>query len=196
MEEQKDIHINKPQKKLVWGLIPEFFWNLIKYIVIFVILLLMGVYYLIQIPSFQNYAKKKPQHFLSAELHAEVSVGRIRITFFQSLLLEDLLVKDRQNDTLLMTSQIKVGLKGGLFDLIDGKIDIQNVAIKTMKVRLIQNCPEYDNNYQFLINYIENGNPDSLFSKPSGKPNNIHLSIKDIDLKNVDVTMQNKYQGN
>ena len=94
-----------------------------------------------------------------------------------------------------MTSQIKVGLKGGLFDLIDGKIDIQNVATKTMKVRLIQNCPEYDNNYQFLINYIENGNPDSLFSKPSGKPNNIHLSIKDIDLKNVDVTMQNKYQG-
>ena len=155
----------------------------------------MGVYYLIQIPSFQNYAVKKATAFLSDELHAEVSVGRIRITFFQSLLLEDLLVKDRQNDTLLMTSQIKVGLKGGLFDLIDGKIDIQNVAIKTMKVRLIQNCPEYDNNYQFLINYIENGNPDSLFSKPSGKPNNIHLSIKDIDLKNVDVTMQNKYQG-
>ncbi len=200
MEENKEILKTKPdkdpnKKKLVWGLIPEYIWNFIKHVVIFVILLLMGTYYLIQIPSFQNYAIKKTTAYLSKELKAEVSVGRIRITFFQSVLLEDLLVKDRLKDTLLMASQLKVSLKGGLFDLIDGNINVNSVSIKTLKANLIQNCPGFDNNYQFLLNYIENGHPDSLFSKPSGKPNSIHFYLSDIDLKDVSLKLYNKSEG-
>jgi len=179
----------------VLGIIPRAIWSLLKYLVIFTILLLMGVYFLIQLPSFQNYAIKKTTAFLSDELKAEVSVGRIRITFFQSLLLEDLVIKDRQQDTLASIGQLKAGLKGGLLDLLDGKININSVYLKNLKARLVQNCPEYDNNYQFLINYIENGHPDSLFSRPSGKQGNIALTLKDVDLRDVDFFLYNRSGG-
>ena len=148
-----------------------------------------------QLPSFQNYAAKKATEFLSKELKSEVSVGRIRITFFQSVVIEDLLVRDRQQDTLLNIGQLKATLDGGFFDLLDGKINITSAYIKDLKGHLVKTCPDFNNNYQFLINYFENGHPDSLFSRPSGKKTAIKLNFKDIDLRKVNFDYTDKYVG-
>lgn len=149
----------------------------------------MGIFFLIQNPSFQNYIVNKFTTYLSQELGAEVSIGRIRVTLFQSLLLEDFLVLDRQQDTLLMTQQLKVGLSGGLLDLIDGKINIRSVSINNIKGRFVQYGGAYNNNYQFLLNYIENGHPDSLFSKPSGKQQNVKVTLKHVDINNLNINL-------
>ena len=175
--------------------IPKFFWNVVKHTFIFLILFTIGIYFLMQLPSFQNYAAKKATEFLSKELKSEVSVGRIRITFFQSVVIEDLLVRDRQQDTLLNIGQLKATLDGGFFDLLDGKINITSAYIKDLKGHLVKTCPDFNNNYQFLINYFENGHPDSLFSRPSGKKTAIKLNFKDIDLRKVSFDYTDKYVG-
>ncbi len=182
-------------KRSVPGLISHYLWGLIKYTVIIAILLLMGAYFLIQQPSFQNYAAKKATEFLSNELQADVSVGRIRINFFQKVLLEDFVVKDRQQDTLLNIGELKAELKGGLLDLLDGKINITKAFIRNLDAHLVQNCPKYDNNYQFLLNYLENGHPDSLFSRPTGKQNKISLNLKDAEIQDATFNLLNKSKG-
>lgn len=170
MEENNNKIKATKDKRSLPGLISHFLWSLTKYSFIFLILMMMGVYFLIQLPSFQNYAATKATEFLSRELKSEVTVGRIRINFFQKVLLEDFVVKDRQQDTLLNIGELKAELKGGFLGLLDGKINITSAFIRNLDAHLVENCPKYDNNYQFLLNYLENGHPDSLFpDRPANK---------------------------
>jgi len=194
-ERDKNNSKEKSKNKPLYISIPGVFWNLVKYTFIILVLLVMGIYFLMQLPSFQNYAAQKATKFLTDELKADVEVGRIRITFFQSVLVEDLLIKDRQQDTLINIGQLRADLKGGLLDLIDGKVNINSVFIKDLKGHFVKTCPEYDNNYQFLINYIENGHPDSLFSRPKGKKSPISLTLKDIDLRKASLDLTDIYLG-
>lgn len=171
-------------------------WNAIKYTFIFLVLFLIGIYFLVQIPTFQNYIVRKVTTFLSEELHTTVSVGRVRLVFFQSVQLEDLLILDRNKDTLLYTKYLNASLNGGLVDLLDNKIDIKHISMSDLHANLVANGSKYDNNFQFLLNYIDNGHPDSLFSKPKKYPKQINLSFNTIELKNIDISYINVGKGN
>lgn len=195
MEENNNKIKATKDKRSLPGLISHFLWSLTKYSFIFLILMMMGVYFLIQLPSFQNYAATKATEFLSRELKSEVTVGRIRINFFQKVLLEDFVVKDRQQDTLLNIGELKAELKGGFLGLLDGKINITSAFIRNLDAHLVENCPKYDNNYQFLLNYLENGHPDSLFSRPTGKQNKISLNLNNVELQDVSFNYLSKSKG-
>lgn len=195
--EEIDNTVSKKKRKhrfLIWY-VPDLLWEVVKYAFIGILLIVTGIYFLIQIPSFQNYTVSKLTSFLSKELHATVSIGRVKIVFVQTLQLEDFLILDRNQDTLLYAKFLEASLNGGLVDLLDNKIDIKHISLKNVTANLIANGPEYDNNYQFLLNYLERGNPDSLFSKPKKNTKQVNLKLNSLDLEHFKVNYINHGQG-
>jgi len=185
-----------PKNKKKWiDKIPQLLWDIVKYLFFLLILFFTGTYFLIKIPSFQNYAIQKITTSLSKSLKTTVSVGRVKIVFVQSLQLEDFLVLDRNKDTLLYTKYLNVSLNGGLVDLLDGRIDIRQVELKNTVAHLKDYGPKYQSNYQFLLNFINNGDPDSLFSKPNAKKKSINLHLNQINLANLNVDYTNTGDG-
>ena len=61
---------------------------------------------MIQFSPVQTWLVKKISNRLSADLQTEVKVGRVDFGLFHTFLLEDVLIKDRQKDTLAYIGEV------------------------------------------------------------------------------------------
>lgn len=85
-----------------------------KYLLIFVtgyLVLFLAFYFLIQIASVQTYICQKIGNYLGEELETHIEIKGVKIDFFNSLVLKDLLVEDQQGDTLFYFNKLSVGLR-------------------------------------------------------------------------------------
>ena len=67
------------------------------------------LYIVLSVPQVQERVKRIGEEELSKLLHTEVSVGRLNIAPFNEVVLHDVLVPDRQGDTLLSVDKIGAG---------------------------------------------------------------------------------------
>jgi hypothetical protein len=104
----------------------------LKFVIIFIgVLLLIPLMMAIalQIPAVQTAVANKIMGQISTELRSSITVRRIEYEFFNKLVLDDLLFKDRNNDTLLYTRKLtasikRISIKHRNFRL--GKVELEN----------------------------------------------------------------------
>jgi hypothetical protein len=104
----------------------------LKYFIIFlgVVFLLPTVLYLtLQIPAVQTFLVKRVTNHFSNEIKSTISVGRFEYKFFNKLSLTDVLIKDKNNDTLIFAPQATVGFK---------RLDLKNRTIRLSRVTLLK----------------------------------------------------------
>ena len=76
-------------------------------------MILVGILFLVptlasivlRIPEVQTYMVNRITGHFSERIKSTISVGRVEYTFFNKLVLSDLLIKDQNSDTLLWSSQ-------------------------------------------------------------------------------------------
>lgn len=108
----------------------KIFKRSIKYLIIFVGIVIMfpTVLYLgIQLPEVQTLIIKRISRHFSSELKSTISVGRMEYRFFNKLFISDVLIKDKNNDTLIYSPSVSVGLRG--FDLKNRSIMFGQVTM-------------------------------------------------------------------
>src|SRR5512133_2368510 len=66
---------------------------------------------LIRMPKFQTFAARKFVEYFSGKTGTYITVGKVSYTFFNKLVLNDLLVKDQNQDTLLSVRQSTLRIK-------------------------------------------------------------------------------------
>lgn len=64
----------------------------------------------LRIPEVQTFMVNRITGHFSERIKSAISVGRVEYTFFNKLVLSDLLIKDQNSDTLLWSSRISAGL--------------------------------------------------------------------------------------
>jgi hypothetical protein len=104
----------------------------IKYFIIFfgVILMLPTVLYLIlKAPSVQTFMVKRITDHFSEELKSTISIGTIEYKFFNKLSVNDIIIKDKNNDTLLYSKRLIVGIR---------RMDLRHSSFRLGKVSLIK----------------------------------------------------------
>jgi hypothetical protein len=107
----------------------------LKYLIIIletIIIIPVLLYLLIQIPDVQTYIINKIAQQISDKIKSTVSTGHIEYRFFNKLSVNDVLIKDINNDTLLYSKNITVGIKtihikNGNFNL--GTVDLNHPVI-------------------------------------------------------------------
>ena len=82
-----------------------------------------------QTPQIQTFLVKRITNHFSTEIKSTISIGSIEYKFFNKLSLNDILIKDKNNDTLFYSKEIKVGIR---------RMNFKNKSFRLGKVSLIK----------------------------------------------------------
>ncbi|MBS1638218.1 MAG: translocation/assembly module TamB [Bacteroidetes bacterium] len=144
--------------------ITRFLWKVLKFSVLSVLLIVIGLLIAINTETFQTFAAQKAAAYLSKELGTRVEVERLKISFIKNVELEGVYLEDLHHDTLLYGASLEVGLSG--FDYKKHKLNLDEVRLSDIKVKLLKYKGEPDFNFQFLADYFASS--DTTRSDTSG----------------------------
>mgnify|MGYP003582777948 FL=1 len=146
--------------------------------------MIAGVVFSLQFKPVQTFVAKKAANYLSKELNTTVKVGGLYVKPFKSVVLEELLVLDLQNDTLAHFPKFLVDLNR--FSLKERIVDINTVQLNNGTF-FLKTQKDGNTNLDFIIDYFDSGQP----KKPSKKKkfqilfdriilNNLHFKYKNL----------------
>ncbi|MCH2225501.1 MAG: AsmA family protein, partial [Crocinitomicaceae bacterium] len=139
------------------------------------VILLIFVAFTIRSYRVQTYIAKQVASYLSAELDAEINIGKVDILYPDRLALDDFIMFDQSGDTLFAGETVFVTLEN--FDITKQKYDIRKVFIENGYVH-IQKDTAGIMNLQYLKDYFSSDKPKTSNNK------NLTFNIKEVGLSN------------
>jgi hypothetical protein len=173
---------------LVWALAWGVLFRKTKYKITFFLVLFLIVFStwgLLQTSPVQNWLVHQVSGFLSKELKTTVQVKHVEFGFFNKLLVEGVLIKDRKKDTLLSAGMLKVNITDWFF--FKDKPTLSYIGLSDALINMNRSDSVW--NYQFLIDYF------SAPKKSSGKKNSMQIDLKILDLKNIVFNRADAWKG-
>ena len=113
-------------------------------------------------------------NWLKDKLKTEVKIGKVDADLFSKLILEDVLIRDKKNDTLLFAHQIKLNLTDVL--LLQKNFTFNSIALNGVKIKVNKTQADSVFNYQFLL---------AAFTSKSSNNDSVKWKIQ---LRKIDLT--------
>lgn len=156
----------------------------IKYLIIVIGVLIMLpaiLFPVLQISAVQTYLVKRISGHLSNEINSTISIGKIEYRFFNKLVVNDILIKDQHNDTLLYTRELVAGIRR--FDPKQKILRLGRVSLVEPVVALITDSSGVMN----LMRYL------NLFRNPGDtiKKAPFNFSAAEIDIRGARFALTN-----
>ncbi len=164
-------------------------------------------YFLIQSSRVQTYLTQIVAERISSELDAKFHVGKVDITLFNKVVLEDIYIEDQMRDTLLEAEKLTATIhylnlrnKQVLFDNIElgnARVNVYTDSAGVGNTRFLANALERETegsgikNWEIYVNSITLS--DSRFSgKMTGSPSTPEkVNFSDLDLKSINMKVSN-----
>lgn len=172
------------KKKNIWKRLARIVLKTILFIFLFLVLIII----LIQTPIGQNFVRKQAVSYLQKKLKTKVAIGRLYINFTKKVVIDDIYVEDRQQDTLLYGGKIKVDVS--IVKLIFGDFQINEVQLENVTAKIKRQLPDTTFNFQFIVDAFVSPSkepktePDTASSSPvpikSVKLDKIRVVYKDV----------------
>jgi translocation and assembly module TamB len=159
--------------------------------ILFLLLFFIVLVLLIQTAPVQNFIRGKAVTWLQDKLKTRVEVGRIHIGFPKDVVLENIYIEDLSKDTLFSGGKIRGDIS--LFKLIKGNIELNDVWLDNITVKVKRELPDTTFNFQFII--------DAFTSKektpePVSKDTSNNFTIKAVNLNKVRLVYKDTITGN
>ena len=122
-------------------------------LVIFGIILLILV--LIQTGPVQNYGRGKIEAYLENKLHTKVRIGNLYIGFPSRIILKNIYLEDRRQDTLISGGKIEVDIS--MFRLLHKEIRVNHLELDNVTLKVKRLMPDSVFNYQFIADAFSSG---------------------------------------
>ncbi len=138
-----------------------------------IVLLLAGIPVLLQSNKIQNYIAQTVVKELSENLHAKISIGKVKYQFFNTLEINDILLYDQKNDTLACIGNAKLNFR--LREFFKGRFIFTSIRINQFfgNINIDETGKE---NFSFIVEAL---------NKPVKKKNSTtEFQLKNIVLKN------------
>lgn len=164
------------------GKITRIIWKTVLFSVLLIVVLLGALFLAFQTETFQTWAAQKVTNYLSNELDATVHIQRLKISLIRNVTLQGIFVSDKHKDTLVYGKDITVNVSG--FNFEKKKLNLDEVILSDIKVKLLKYKNEDDWNFQYLADYF--GSTDSTINDTTPSPWIVKYGA--LKLKNVDFT--------
>lgn len=158
--------------------------KLIKISVVIIIVLLLSTvlfYYLVNSPAVQNWLVQQVASSLSEDLNTEVSIGEVKVRFFNRLEVNDLYIEDQQGDTLIYAQKLFTSVRR--LQPMRGKIYLGQVELNKPKVNFYRMKGHEEFNYQFLLDALASKDDTDTSSKV------IDLNFRELTFTKVDLDL-------
>lgn len=153
------------------------------------VLLLIAV--LVQTPPVQNFARKKVQAYLQHKLGTRFEIGRLRIGFPSSVVLDNVYVEDKTKDTLLYGGRIKVSLQ--MLKLLHNEVAIGDIRLQNLTAKIKRQLPDTTFNFQFIIDAF--ASQDQQPATPADTTS-FKMGIENVYLDNIRFLYKDTLSGN
>ena len=137
----------------------------------------------VQDPVFQKFAARYASGYLSEKTGGDIKVGRLLITPDFSIFLDDVIVKDLNDNELVDIGRLRGSLN--IRDALDGIIHLEHIELSDVKANLIQYEGEDKFNFAFLVDAFKT---DTV--KPDKGP--VCVIVDRIDVKDLDFVFWNQ----
>ncbi len=157
----------------------------IKYLIILIGIIVLTpsfIYLIIRIPEVQTFIVKRITSHFSEQIQSTITVGRLEYTFFNKLLIDDLLIKDGNNDTMLYSREVSLGIRK--LDFRNKNIVFGSAELTGPSFSLITDSSGVSNLNRYL----------SMLEMPGseGKKTSTTFSVNQISIKDGGFLLQNK----
>lgn len=139
-----------------------------------------------QLPFFQNWLAQRATKYFSTEFGTPVTVRKVSFGILNKIEFDDLLIIDKQADTLLYAGNAKSSFTDFFF--LKDKAALNALQLSNVVVNLLRKTDSVWN-YQYLVNYFGSTGP------PTGKKQKPEWTLYDIDAKNIKFLMLDKWLG-
>lgn len=147
--------------------------------------MLLLAWLLVQTTGVQNWLVGRATGRLSKDLRTTVKIDHVEFKLFNRMSLEGTLVKDQNNDTLLYAGKLNVRITDWFF--LKDNADLKYIGLEDASILLHRTTKTW--NYQFILDYFGSPAPSSK------KKKNINLSLKKIELRNINVLKKDEWRG-
>ncbi|MGQ1785764.1 translocation/assembly module TamB domain-containing protein [Saccharicrinis sp. GN24d3] len=154
-------------------------YKILFYSILALIISPILLYFVVLLPGVQNSIGHVLTQRLSEDLGTEVSIGNIRFYPIKKLVLNEVLVKDGQQDSLLYLDKLIAPIDSIVF--ADRQVYLGSISINKLKTDITSDSA--GNNYSFII--------DSLL-KTKVKKSSWNYNINGIHLKNSAISFTKK----
>ena len=195
-----EIHQNTPieptepqptfHEKRKWVVVRRISQILGRLLGVFVLLFLLFAG-LIQIPAVQKWGIEKTTSYLSKEFNTKVEIGEFRLDFFDEISIGHVYIGNQNapSDTLLSVERLRIDIN--YLDLIWQIVQLDAVKLENAKVRIRRDVGQYDNNFQFMIDYFNP--PNKQKTKLAKKASDIRFG--QIHLRDIDIISDDRVKG-
>lgn len=141
---------------------------------------------LLQFSPLQSWLVRKASNYLSRELGTEVRVKHVDFSLFNRALVEGVLVRDLQKDTLLYAGRISTKITDWFF--VKDNITLKDVSIEHMYVNLHRSDSTW--NYQFVADYFSGADQSAAPQKKSKT-----YILKKLQLRHIRLLQTDGWRG-
>jgi hypothetical protein len=109
-----------------------------KYLMILIgVLILVPTFFslIIRIPEVQTFMVKRIAGHFSEKIKSTITVGRVDFSFFNRIVINDLLIKDQSLDTMVYSQKISIGITG--INIGNKKIKLGHVDLTEPSIALV-----------------------------------------------------------
>ncbi len=155
-------------------------------IVLVSMVLLVGL--LLQLTPVQNYLAGQAVAYFSKKFQTQIGLKYLHVTFFNSLVLEDVYLLDRNQDTLLQAGKVQLRITDWFFLRPDPLVSY--IGLKDAQVNLQRSKENGVWNYQFIIDAFGGTQP-----KTQEKQGDLQMDLRRLVLQNVQFRMADAWVG-
>ena len=108
--------------------------NVLSYILVSIVLLFFLAIILIQTAPVQNFVRGKVQNYLQNKLKTKVEIGKLDISFPNSIVLKNVYIEDQTKDTLISGGQLKIDLD--MLKLLTNEVQIKEINLENIIAKI------------------------------------------------------------
>lgn len=167
-----------------------------------VVLWMMGIllslalllFLLIQLPAVQNFVVQKVSAYLEKKIETPFSVGNIRLAFPKMLVIEDLYLEDRSQDTLLAGEQLRVDIN--MWKLLQNVVEVNQVDLIGVTGKIHRTLPDQRFNFQYILDAFVDPNIDpEPVTAPADSTAPLVFALDRINLERIHVVYHDEVLG-
>ena len=164
--------------------------NVLSYIIVSLIFLIVLVFLFLQTPPGQNFLRGKVESYLQNKLKTKVVIGKMDISFPNSIALKNVYIEDQTKDTLISGGQIKVQLN--MLKLLTNEVQIKEINLENITAKIKRVNQDTVFNFQFVVNAFMNNQKDSSSIHDSST---LKMNIDNIVINNARIIYQDVITG-
>ncbi len=161
-----------------------FLWMLVSILSLVILLFIF-----INLPIGKRVVRNQVQSYLQKKLKTKIEIGSVNYSLPEWLELKNVYIEDRQKDTLLYGSALRVDLH--MLKLISGNTDIEKITLQHIIVNINRPATDSNFNFQFIIDAFSGNNP-STQNKDTAE---MKLTMRRLVLDTVSVRFNDQYAG-